>query len=321
MAVKKRQLGNTDIEITPIGLGCWQFGGSGGMNEMVWKPLPQGDVDGIVKTSLEGGINWFDTAEAYGSGHSEVALAAALTNYGKKNGEVIVATKWKPMFRTAGNINRTIGTRQQYLSPFDIDLYQVHMPYSFSSIETQMDAMAILVLDGKIRTVGVSNFSVEQMRKAYAALAKHGLPLASNQVRFNLVSRNKEKEGVLNAAKELGVTIIAYSPVAQGLLTGKFHKNLEIVGKLPIMRRFMTRRMLEKSRDLINTLEDIASSYNCTASEVALSWVINYFGDTIVAIPGASKMEHALQNAGAMALKLTDDEMKKLDNLSRAITG
>ena len=321
MAMEKRQLGNTGIEITPIGLGCWQFGGSGRMNELVWKPLPQGDVDGIVKTSLEGGISWFDTAEAYGGGHSEAALSNALTNAGKANGDIVVATKWRPMMRRAGNITKTIGDRIRYLSPFDIDLYQVHMPYSISSVKAQMDAMAALVKEGKIRSVGVSNFSVGKMRQAHAALARHGIPLASNQVRFNLSARNKEKEGVLDTAKELDVTIIAYSPLGQGLLTGKFHKNPETVDRLPLMRRFMTRRMLEKSRNLVRYLEDVAASYNCTAAEVALSWVINYMGETIVAIPGASKPEHVRQNVNAMALKLTKDEMEKLDKLSREVTG
>ncbi|MFC1932631.1 aldo/keto reductase [Chloroflexota bacterium] len=319
MAVEKRHLGKTEIEITPIGLGCLQFHG-GGSSASIWKALPQDKVDTIIKTALEGGINWFDTAEVYGYGRSEKALSTALSNAGKVNGEVVVATKWFPFFRTAGNISRTIGDRQRYLAPFHIDLHQVHFPYSFSSVEVEMNAMAALVKAGKIRSVGVSNFKAEKMRRAHAALAKHGLPLASNQVRFNLVGRNKEKEGVLDAARELGVTIIAYSPLAQGLLTGRFHKNPELVKKLPFGRRMLTNRMMEKSRPLIKMLEDIAGSYNCTASEVALSWVINYIGDTIVAIPGASKTEHALQNVGAMNLKLTKDEMVKLDELSRMIT-
>jgi aryl-alcohol dehydrogenase-like predicted oxidoreductase len=320
MTIEKRQLGKTGIEISPIGLGCWQFHGGKGMSANVWKVLTQDEVNQIVKTALEGGINWFDTAEAYGNGGSEKALSTALTNAGKVNGEVVIATKWLPFFRTAGNIPRTIGDRQRYLAPFSIDLYQIHMPYAFSTVEAQMDAMAALVNAGIIRSVGVSNFSAAKMRRAHAALAKHGLPLASNQVRFSLVARNKEKEGVLDAAIELGITIIAYQPLSGGLLTGKFHKNPESVKKLPSIRKKMVGRMIEKSRPLIKMLEDIAVSYNRTTSEVALSWVVNYSGDTIVAIPGASKTEHVFQNIGAMNLKLTKDEMAKLDELSRSIT-
>ncbi len=319
MAVGKRQLGQTEIEITPLGLGCWQFCGRGGLGGLFWKSPPQDEVDKIVKTVLEGGVNWFDTAESYGSGRSEKALSTALSNAGKVDGEVVIATKWWPIFRTARSISRTIGDRQRYLAPFHIDLHQIHLPISFSSVEAEMNAMAALVKAEKIRYVGVSNFSTGRMRRAHAALAKHGLPLASNQVEFHLLNRDPEKNGVLDAARELNVTIIAESPLAQGLLTGKFHKNLELVKKLPFLRRITIGRMVEKSRPLIKMLEDIAGSYNRSASEVALSWVVNYQGDSIVAIPGASKTEHAFQNIGAMTLKLSREEMAKLDELSRMV--
>lgn len=319
MAVEKRRLGKTDIEITPLGLGSWQFHGGKGFGRFFWKSPPQEEVNKIIRTALDGGINWFDTAEAYGSGNSEKALATALGNAGKVDSDVVIATKWSPMFRTARNIHRTISDRIRYLAPFSIDLYQVHFPSSFSSIEKQMDAMADLVREEKIRSVGVSNFSAEQMRQAHAALAKHGLPLASNQVRFNLLDRRVEKEGVLDAARELNMTVIAYSPLAQGLLTGKFHKDRALVKKLPLYRKRQARRNIEKSLPLVTLLEEIAASYNCTPSVVALSWVINYLGDTIVAIAGASRAEQALQNIGAMNLKLSKDEMEKLDVLSRDI--
>ena len=316
MTVKKRQLGSTEIEITPVGLGSWQFCGSG-FGRLYWNSPPQDEINNIVKIALDGGINWFDTAEAYGSGKSEKALSIALVNAGKSNGDVVIATKWLPILRTAKNIPRTISKRQHFLSPFEIDLYQVHFPSSFSSIETQMNAMAKLVKEGKIGSVGVSNFSVEQMQQAHTALEKHGLPLASNQVRFNLLDRMIEKQGVLDTAKELGITIIAYSPLAQGLLTGKFHKDPDLVKKLPFSRKKAAGRMLEKSQPLIALLEEISSSYDCTPSEVALSWVINYAGETVIAIAGASKADQIAQNVNAMNLKLTDDEMKKLDEMSR----
>jgi aryl-alcohol dehydrogenase-like predicted oxidoreductase len=316
MTVKKRQLGNTEIEITPVGLGCWQFCGSG-FGRLYWNSPLQSEVNDIVKMALDGGISWFDTAEAYGSGKSEQAISTALVKAGKSNGDVIIATKWLPILRTAKNILRTFSKRQHFLSPFKIDLYQVHFPGSFSSIEAQMNAMATLVKEGKIGSVGVSNFSVEQMRQAHAALEKHGLPLASNQVRFNLLDRMIEKQGILDTAKELGITIIAYSPLAQGLLTGKFHKDPGLVKRLPYSRKKAAGRMLEKSRPLVTLLEEISSSYGCAPSEVALSWLINYAGDIVVAIPGASKADHIAQNVNALNLKLTDDEMKKLDEMSR----
>jgi aryl-alcohol dehydrogenase-like predicted oxidoreductase len=313
--IEKRRLGKTDLMITPIGLGCWQFAG----NRAYWNSPTQEKIDEIVKISLDGGINWFDTAEMYGRGNSERALATALCKAGIENNDVVVATKWSPFFRTAGNIPHTVDNRIACLSPCKIDLYQIHMPYAFSSVESQMDAMAGLVKAGKIRYVGVSNFSANQMRRAHAALSRHGLPLASNQVRFNLVNRNPEKNGVLETAKELNIALIAYSPLAQGLLTGRFHKNPETVRQLPFARRMLLGRQVEKTRHLIKKLEEIAGSHNCSLSEVALNWVINYHGEIIFAIPGATKTEHARQNTGALTLRLTAQEMSSLDEASRMI--
>ena len=313
--ISKRHLGKTDLQVTPIGLGCWQFSG----NRFFWTSPGQEEVDKIVKATLDGGINWFDTAELYGRGISERALATALCKAGMANSNVVIATKWSPFFRTANNIPHTIEKRIECLSPCKIDLYQIHMPYAFSSIEAQMDAMAGLVKEGKIRYVGVSNFSAIQMQRAHAALARHGLPLASNQVRFNLINRNLEKNGVLETAKELNISLIAYSPLAQGLLTGKFHKDPESIKKLPFVRRMQLRRQLGKTVNLIKKLETIAASHDCSLSEVALSWAVNYHGDVVLAIPGATKMEHVRQNIGALTLKLTTEEMASLDKESRLI--
>ena len=318
MSIEKRRLGKTELEVTPIGLGCWQFAG-GGFSSLLWKSPPQEEVDKIVKATLDGGINWFDTAELYGRGRSERALAAALCKAGMENRDVIIATKWSPIFRTARNIPRTIDARIECLAPLKIDLYQIHTPQAFSSVEAQMDAMAGLVKEGKIRCVGVSNFSADKMRRAHTALAKHGLPLASNQVMFNLVNRDLEKNGVLIAARELNISLIAYSPLSKGLLTGKFHKNPELVQKVPFGRKMILSRLIEKTRNLIKTLEEVASSHNCSLSEVALSWTVNFHGDIIVAIPGATRLEHVRQNVGALTLKLTPKEMARLDEQSRLI--
>ena len=318
--IEKRHLGKTDLQVTPIGLGCWQFaGGKGFLVRSYWNSPSQEEVDKIVKTALNGGINWFDTAEMYGRGSSERALATALCKAGIENTDVVVATKWSPVFRTAGNIPQTIDKRIECLSPCKIDLYQIHLPYAFSSVEAQMDAMAGLVKNGKIRYIGVSNFSAAQLRRAHAALAKHGLPLASNQVIFNLLNRQLETNGVLDAAKELNISIIAYSPLAQGLLTGKFHENPELIQKLPFIRRMRLQGHIKKTGNLIKRLEDIAGFHKCSLSEVALSWVVNCHGDIILAIPGATKIEQANQNVGALTLKLTAEEMATLDKESRMI--
>ncbi len=312
-----RRLGQTDIEITPIGLGVMQFAGGAGVFGMMFPEISQETMSGIIRTALDGGINWFDTAEMYGRGRSEQRLANALRAAEKTDDEVIVATKWFPMFRTARNIPRTIHDRIRFLDGYSIDLYMIHQPWGFSPPEAEMDAMADLVEVGMIRSVGVSNFNAEQMRRAHAALQKRGLPLAANQMQYSLLHRKIETNGVLAAAKELGITITAWSPLASGLLTGKFHKDPEILNQTSFGRRMRLRREIERSRPLILALEEVAIKHDATPAQIALNWLIHFQGDAVVAIPGASKVKQAEENAEVMNFKLTNDEMARLDELSR----
>ena len=169
----------------------------------------------MIRSALDGGINFFDTAEMYGAGVSEQSLATGLKAAGKTDKDVIIETKWSPFLRTAGNMKVTVEDRLRFLGGYSISNYMVHQPYSFSSPEAEMNAMADLVEAGKIRSVGVSNFNAARMRRAHAALAKRGLPLAVNQMRYSLLHREIETNGVLETAKELGVTIVAYTPIAR----------------------------------------------------------------------------------------------------------
>ncbi|MFX1518302.1 MAG: aldo/keto reductase [Promethearchaeota archaeon] len=322
--VKKLNLGRSEIKVTKIGLGCWQFsGGSGGVGGRYWSKLSPEFMNEIVKVALEGGINWFDTAEAYGAGKSERNLANALHAAGMKNSDVIIATKWWPFPRRAGSIRKTIDKRLDYLDGFGIDLYQIHQSFSLSSTKAQMDAMADLVKDGKIRSIGVSNWSAKKMRRGFEILEeKHGLPLVSNQVKYNLIDRKIETNEILETAKELGITIIAYSPLEQGLLTGKFHKDPSLIKKLGRMRKMMSfglrsKKKLKRTQSLIDALEEIAQAHNVTPAEVSLNWLINFHGDAVVAIPGASKVSHIAQNIGAMHVKLSKDEMSQIDELTK----
>jgi len=317
----RRKLGKTDIEITAIGLGTWQFSGGKGFFSGYWGEVPQETIDAIVKASLEGGINWFDTAEAYGWGRSERALARALRAAGKEPGSVRVATKWWPAFRRASHLGRTIERRLEALDGFPIDLYQVHQPFSWSSVERQMDAMADLAAAKKVRAVGVSNFSETAMRHAHAALAVRGIPLASNQVQYSLLDRRIESNGIMAAAKELGITIIAYSPLAQGVLTGRFHADPAQVKALRPPRRWrgvFKAKGLAASRPLVDELRRLGEAHGASAAQVALHWLVTFHGDTVVAIPGATKPGHVTDHVGAMQLELTADEKAKLDELSRA---
>jgi aryl-alcohol dehydrogenase-like predicted oxidoreductase len=315
--ISKRSLGRTGIEITPIGLGVMQFSGTKGIWRTMFSDISQEEMNAIIKTALDGGINWFDTAEMYGRGHSEQGLSNGLKAAGIADDEVVIATKWFPFLRTARNIPQTIGKRIHFLDGYTIDLYMIHNPQSFSSPEAEMEAMADLVEAGKIRTVGVSNFNVDQMRRAHAALERRGLPLAVNQVQFSLLHRKIETDGILEAAKELGITIVAWSPLERGILSGKFHNDPEQLKRTPFGRRMMLRRNLERSRPLMQALEEFATRYEVTPAQVALNWVIHFHGDAVVAIPGTSKERQAAEAAGAMNFKLSDEELARLDELSR----
>jgi len=321
--MKLRKLGKTAIEITPIGLGYWQFSQGAGVIGAVWDTLAQATMTDIVKTALGGGINWFDTAEAYGDGKSEEALAAALKQLGRQPGEVVVATKWMPLLRTAGHLVSSVSERQKFLSPYPIDLLQVHNPFSLSNLEKQARGLAQLLKTHQVKTVGVSNFSAKAMRTIHHVLEGEGLVLAANQVHYNLAARTIETNGILETAKELGITIIAYSPLAQGLLTGRFHNDPAQVAKVHAFRRLrngLDKKGLAKSKPLVDTLGQIASRYQAggipaTAGQVALNWLASYHGDTVVVIPGASKVNQALEAAHAMDFTLTKDESEALARL------
>ncbi|MBT3212397.1 MAG: aldo/keto reductase [Planctomycetaceae bacterium] len=314
MTFEKRKLGNTDIEVSPIGLGVMQFAGGEGVFGKIFPVLAQEEKNTIIQTALDNGINWFDTAEMYGFGRSEQGLSDGLKAAGKGSEDVVVATKWLPLFRSARNIPKTIHDRIRFLDGYNIDLYMVHQPWSFSSTEAQMDAMADLVEAGYIRSVGISNFNAGQMRRAYTALQKRGVQLAANQMEYSLLNRKIESNNVIATAKELGVTITAYTPLGYGLLTGKYHKNPELFDQSS--RSFMLKRKFEQSRPIVEALEEIAKKYDATPGQVALNWVIHFQGETVVTIPGATKVEHVKQSAGTMKFKLSKNELMRLDELS-----
>jgi aryl-alcohol dehydrogenase-like predicted oxidoreductase len=316
--VELRSLGHTGIRITPIGLGCWQFSKQNNLAGKFWPTLDDNLIQQVVSLSLEGGINWFDTAEVYGNGASERALSKALQAAGKKPGDVVIATKWWPMFRFASNIPNTIDERIKALAPYPIDLYQVHQPWGFSHENREVSAMAELLARKLIRSIGVSNFSARKMQNAYETLDKKGIPLASNQVRYSLLDRKIESNGVMEQAKKLGITIIAYSPLAQGLVTGKFHDNPELLGNIGFRKYSPPFKPegLRKSLPVINLVKKLAEQYQVTPAQVALNWVIHYHGDTVVAIPGATREIHARENIGTLSFRLSDADMARLDEVS-----
>jgi aryl-alcohol dehydrogenase-like predicted oxidoreductase len=321
----RRTLGQSDLQLSPLGLGCWQFSKGNGMVGKYWPLLSDDDILAIINMSVDGGMNWFDTAEVYGHGQSEKVLARSLdvlAAQGNSMNDLYIATKWWPLLRSARSITHTIDERIDALGNRMIDLYQIHQPLSISTVAKQMEAMADLVKRGKIRYVGVSNFSAKSMRLADQELRKYGLRLVSNQVKYSLLDRKIEQNGILETAKELGISIIAYSPLEQGLLTGKFHQNPELISNSSGPRKYMAKYRksgLAKSQPLIDLLQSLANKYQRSVSQIALNWTIHFHGNTVFAIPGASKLSHASDNVGAMQFTLTQEELEAISQQSFAV--
>ena len=314
-----RRLGNSDLLVSPVGLGCLQFSRGKGISGIMWPSLRREQINDIVKASIEGGINWFDTAELYGWGESEKALSRSLNDLQIPRNEIVIATKWWPLLRTAASLSATIEKRLSALSTPKIDLYQIHNSFSFSSISKEMKEMAKLVEQEKIKYIGVSNFSANAMRKAHKELSKYGLTLVSNQVNYSLLKRHIEKNGVLDTAQELGISLIAYSPLGRGLLTGKFHDNPDLINRRSIFRRYyasLNKKKLKKSSPVVEALKSIAHKYQVTPSQIALNWVINVQGEIMVSIPGATKVGQASDNAGTMNFELSVDDLGYLSEVS-----
>ncbi len=310
--LEKRTLGKTDIKISPIGIGVMMWMSGKGIMGRMAPDLTDEVMNDIIKESFAGGINFFDTAEMYGFGRSETNLAKALKANDIKDEEVIIETKWAPILRRARNMRRTINKRIKYLEPYTIDQYMVHQPISFSSIKTEMKELARLVEQGKVRSVGVSNYNAKKMRKAHEELEKLGLPLAANQVHYSLVRRNIETDGILDTAKELGITITAYTPLAGGLLTGKLHNNPDVMKNKNLFYRMVAKRNLEESIPLVETLTEISKAYEVLPGQVALNWLVSYSGDTVITIPGATKAYQAKEAAGAMTFSLSKAELDEI---------
>jgi len=316
-------LGRTDLRITSVGLGCWQFSGGQGLIGRFWPALDQDQVDAIVSSALGAGCNWFDTAEGYGGGHSEQALDQALRraeSAGTLAQPPIIATKWWPFLRFAGHLRSGVTDRRAALGDRVIDLYQIHQRASFSSLRAQMNALADLVREGHVRAVGVSNFSTKAMRKCSALLQARGIPLASNQVRYSLLDRRIERNGILDQAERSGVTIIAYSPLAQGVLTGRFHggpagEAEPLTGIRRRLPQFRASR-LEAVGGVVAALRGIAQAHGCLPAQIALAWLTQRKPGLVVAIPGASTPAQAEQNTLSMEVRLSPEDIERLDRVS-----
>ncbi|MBI5352220.1 MAG: aldo/keto reductase [Chloroflexi bacterium] len=293
-----------------MGLGAWQWG-----DRMIWgfgQKYSEKEVREAFDVSLNLGVRFVDTAEIYGSGYSERLLGKFLK---ETDQPVLVATKFFPWpwKVTKGFVPRALKGSLDRLGMESVDLYQIHWPTLTISIETMMEGMTECIKRGMTRTVGVSNFDEKQMIRAYTTLARHGIPLASNQVQYSLLTRDVERNGVLARCKELGIRLIAYSPLEKGLLTGKYSSE----NPPPGVRGPQYAELLKKLPPVIKLLQEIGQNHNGkSASQVSLNWLIC---KGALPIPGAKNVKQAEENAGGAGWRLTDDEVAKLDEVTENI--
>jgi aryl-alcohol dehydrogenase-like predicted oxidoreductase len=301
-------LGKTDVKITPLGLGAWQWG-----DRLMWQygnGYTDRDVHDAFKVSLDAGINWIDTAELYGSGTSERLLGQFMHEL---NVQPLVATKFLPLpWRVRqDSLVKALRRSLNRLNLSKVDLYQVHFPVPIRSVETWANGLVDALEAGLTRAVGVSNYNVEKTLRTSEALAKRGKVLASNQVEYSLLNRSIERSGLIDLCRELEITVIAYSPIGKGLLSGKYTPDHLPPGARG--RRF-NRAYLIKIQPLIDLIKQIGQQHGGkTPTQVALNWVIC---KGAVAIPGAKNAQQAQQNAGALGWRLSSDEVKMLDEAS-----
>jgi aryl-alcohol dehydrogenase-like predicted oxidoreductase len=289
-----------------IGIGTWAWG-----DRLVWNygsGYSEQDLRDAYAESLSSGINLFDTAEIYGFGGSERYLGRFMRETGTRPR---IATKfWPQPWRV--NRSQLIDALRGSLSRLGIpsvDLYQIHIPSKLVPPSHWADALADAVEMGLTASVGVSNYSADEMRRTYDILARRGIPLASNQVEYSLIKRNIESDGTLRAARELGVRIIAYSPIGMGLLTGKYTPAKPPSGA----RRMMYRNVIGRVQPLVSLLREIGEARGKTPAQVAINWTIC---KGTLPIPGAKTAKNAAMNAAAANWRLTEADIAALDEES-----
>jgi aryl-alcohol dehydrogenase-like predicted oxidoreductase len=288
------------VRLSAIGLGTWQFG------SIDWgygRDYAATTARDITHRALDLGINLFDTAELYGFGRSERILGEAL---GDRRSEAFIATKITPVFPIAPVVEQRARASLRRLKTDRIDLYQVHAPNPVVPDGPTMTGMRRLMDADLVRHAGVSNYGLDRWRRADAAL---GEPVLSNQVSFSLVERAPERD-LVPFARDNGRIVIAYSPLAQGLLGGRYDPDNRPTGVVRRMNPLFLPENLERASGLVQTLRDVAAAHECTPAQVALAWVIAR--PNVVAIPGASSVEQVESNAAAADIELTDEEDRRL---------
>ncbi len=268
------------------------------------------DLKGAFDASMAAGITCFDTAEVYGSGRAEALLGEFM-----KTAEppVKIITKFMPYpWRLGrGSLLSALRASLGRLGKVKAALYLVHQPLPPVRVETWMEAMTEAYQAGMIEAIGVSNYDRSRTQRAYDALTRSGISLAANQVEYSLLNRRIEKNGLLEFCRNLGITVIAYSPLAKGVLTGKYTPQNPLRGARSTL---YTPGFIAKAQTLINQLKKIGADHGGkSAAQVAINWTMC---KGAIPIPGAKNLQQAEQNAGAAGWRLEEGEVSLLDELS-----
>lgn len=302
---------NSIFDSVEIGIGTWAWG-----DRLYWgygNNFADKELSEAFSSCIENGITFFDTAEVYGQGKSELLLGRFIKNTNK---EIKVASKIMPYpWRLSHKsfLNALKGSLER-LNLKKIDLYQLHMPLPPIRIETWMQYLADAKHKELISAVGISNFNVEQMHRAHEALSKQGVNLASNQVEYSLINREIEYNGVLKTCQDLGIKCIAYSPIGMGVLSGKYTEEKPIPG---MRASKFSKPDLVRFKPLIETLKKIGADHGGkSASQVAINWVR---AKGALPIPGVKNLDQAIQNSSVLAWQLTESEIARLDEISTKV--
>jgi aryl-alcohol dehydrogenase-like predicted oxidoreductase len=307
-------LGRTDLETVPLGIGTWAWG-----DNLYWtygKDYDASQIKSAYDAAIASGITLFDTAEVYGWGESERLIGQFVKPSDRPS--LHIATKYMPLpWRIQAQVvHDAISQSLERLRLKTIDLYQVHQPCAFlMGQKTLLTALAEEVKQGRIRAIGVSNYSAKQMREAHALLATYQIPLATNQVLYSILDRQIETNGIRDTARELGITILAYSPLAQGLLTGKFTLTRTPKGARQWMPRFGADG-IARIQPVLRVMRQVAEQYQRTLSQIALNWLICQ--GNVIPIPGAKNAAQAEDNAGALGWSLDRVDVAAIAREARA---
>jgi len=303
------ELGNSGIKISRLGLGAWQAGGK------QWgKDVREKDCIAAIVKAHELGINLIDTAEVYGKGHSEEVVAKALKKIGRD--KMFVATKVAGSHLGHDDVIKACEHSLKRLGIDSIDLYQVHWPGVWEQVPLKetMKALETLHKRGKIRAIGVSNFAVRDLEEARAALSS--ADVVSDQVQYSMIHREIEKE-VLPYCQKEKVTVLAWGPLGEGALTGKYTKGKTPKDSVRDDHHFFRPRNIVRITSLVKVLERVGKVHGKSAAQVALNWLM--MKDRVVPIPGAKTPIQAEHNAGAHGWSLTTREMSRLDRAIKSL--